>query len=1133
MTDVTSTVRRVFMILAVCCWVIPAAAKPNPFLETSGPATKRSLSRTELRAPAALGNYSIQLPDGRTIDFKNVEVEKNSGVRTLRAKSKGSTLLLTTDGQHAYGYVLTDNEHYRIDTSDGDTIIVNVEALPDPATILGSVVDDAVVSYQKSGMQTGAANADAQDGPYVVDVAIFYDVAIADSESHQAARTYAQSSVDNVNAAFTMHSLDVQLRLVYVGELSVPLVGDPFSTFASNVDKHEIFSEFGADLGHYIYKWRPGHGYCGRANMPGRYGVSAIDCGSDTFPHEIGHNFGMNHDRAYAGYLNSPYNAYNYGYWCGGSTTLMTYGSPTLPFYSSPLQSFGGEACGVAIGEPGAAHNAEVANYTKIQTSGYVGEQTIYGDVGISTVGPLNVTEGIDGYATIEVTRTGDLSIETSVEVGMVGLEALPGEDFPDVVERLVFLPGESVKQFSVAILDDENFEPVTETFEIVIRYPNGLNITDASVTVMLSSDDPDRGIASFPTSYRYVDESAGTISIEVERVGPTEFPLSVNFKTVESSNYAVSGIDFEETSGQVHFGVGEAIANIFVTIIDDDLFEGNEEKRFWVHLFGDNVDANGYYHRIHIENDDIYHGQLRLSADAYFIKEGGGDFDVTIERLNGFENSHKFLLRAIEGTALSGIDYFFGSLGSSIWDNTESRTFRIGGVGDNAAVDGEKYFDLDLEPDWGGADPLQARVYIIDDDATNQGGGRLEVVASEVTTSEDAAYVDVAIQRVDGQTGAAVVGYFTSPNSAETDVDFVYGTGAVGWVDGDTTDKFVRIPIIDDSETELVESFDFIIGNAGGASIGANITTSVVITDNDGPGTLNFDASSYTLSEDGWVDIAVVRESGSIGAVGVSYQSVGGMAESDVDFVAVQGTLDWADGDDTSRAIRLVGVSDDEFEFHERFSVALYDPTGDVLLGQRNPTEVTIGTNDVPPYEAIFADISDSHWAWLYIQVLANSGITAGCGNGNYCPDSVVTRAQMAVFLERGMRGSGFSPPAATGSVFLDVSPVDFAASFIEQLASDGITAGCGNNNYCPDDTVTRDQMAVFLLRAKYGSSYSPPAAAGVFGDVDLGHWAVRWIEQLAAEGITAGCGGGNYCPNADVTRDQMAVFLVRAFGL
>jgi len=178
---------------------------------------------------------------------------------------------------------------------------------------------------------------------------------------------------------------------------------------------------------------------------------------------------------------------------------------------------------------------------------------------------------------------------------------------------------------------------------------------------------------------------------------------------------------------------------------------------------------------------------------------------------------------------------------------------------------------------------------------------------------------------------------------------------------------------------------------------------------------------------------------------------------------------------------------------------------------------------DDVPPY----------FWAYSFIETLAESGITGGCGNGNYCPGNRVTRAQMAVFLERGIHGSGFSPPAASGNAFLDVGASDFAASFIEQFSLDGITAGCGGNNYCPNDGVTRAQMAVFLLRAKFGSSFIPPAATGVFNDVSPGSFAANFIERLAAEGITSGCGNGNYCPNATVTRDQMAVFLVRAFSL
>lgn len=180
------------------------------------------------------------------------------------------------------------------------------------------------------------------------------------------------------------------------------------------------------------------------------------------------------------------------------------------------------------------------------------------------------------------------------------------------------------------------------------------------------------------------------------------------------------------------------------------------------------------------------------------------------------------------------------------------------------------------------------------------------------------------------------------------------------------------------------------------------------------------------------------------------------------------------------------------------------------------------------------FNDVDPAtHFAFVFVETLERSGVTGGCGNDNYCPENPVTRAQMAVFLERGIRGAEFQPPAAAGNVFLDVGATDFGAAFIEQLFADGITGGCGGNNYCPTDNITRAQMAVFLLRAKFGAGYMPPPGSGIFADVPLGSFAVDWIEAMAAEGITGGCGGGNFCPSDPVTRGQMAVFLVRAFGL
>ena len=189
------------------------------------------------------------------------------------------------------------------------------------------------------------------------------------------------------------------------------------------------------------------------------------------------------------------------------------------------------------------------------------------------------------------------------------------------------------------------------------------------------------------------------------------------------------------------------------------------------------------------------------------------------------------------------------------------------------------------------------------------------------------------------------------------------------------------------------------------------------------------------------------------------------------------------------------------------------------------------------PPATPTFGDVpmDVGHWSW--VERLANSTITAGCGSGNYCPFSDVVRAQMAIFLLRGKHcGSSYTPPAVGASTgFGDVPLEATYAPWVKQLAAEGITAGCGGGNFCPLQVVNRAQMAIFVLRAKHGSTYSPPAVGATtgFGDVPLDATYAAWVKQLAAEGITAGCGGGNFCPLQNVNRAQMATFLVRAFGL
>ena len=181
------------------------------------------------------------------------------------------------------------------------------------------------------------------------------------------------------------------------------------------------------------------------------------------------------------------------------------------------------------------------------------------------------------------------------------------------------------------------------------------------------------------------------------------------------------------------------------------------------------------------------------------------------------------------------------------------------------------------------------------------------------------------------------------------------------------------------------------------------------------------------------------------------------------------------------------------------------------------------------------FLDVPPDYFAAAQIQAIFNAGITAGCDTRLYCPERPTSRAEIAVFLLKASLGSTYVPPPAQGGVFADVHPGDFAADWIEDLAARQITAGCGNGNYCPNDPLTRAEMAVLLLKASQGSNYSPPPATGtVFADVHVGDFAADWIEDLAARGVTGGCDSvPNYCPTRSVTRGEMAVFLTLMFNL
>ena len=173
-----------------------------------------------------------------------------------------------------------------------------------------------------------------------------------------------------------------------------------------------------------------------------------------------------------------------------------------------------------------------------------------------------------------------------------------------------------------------------------------------------------------------------------------------------------------------------------------------------------------------------------------------------------------------------------------------------------------------------------------------------------------------------------------------------------------------------------------------------------------------------------------------------------------------------------------------------------------------------------------------NSQQFYFYVTTLVANAITAGVGGGDYCPLNSVTRQQMAVFLLKAKHGLCYVPPPCTGDFPRRALRSSNFAPWIEALAAAGHHGRLRRRQLLPRATPSRrQQMAVFLLKAKHGSSYVPPACSGDFADVPCPSQFADWIEQLAAEGITGGCGGGNYCPHQRRPADQMAAFLYNTF--
>jgi hypothetical protein len=215
--------------------------------------------------------------------------------------------------------------------------------------------------------------------------------------------------------------------------------------------------------------------------------------------------------------------------------------------------------------------------------------------------------------------------------------------------------------------------------------------------------------------------------------------------------------------------------------------------------------------------------------------------------------------------------------------------------------------------------------------------------------------------------------------------------------------------------------------------------------------------------------------------------------------------------------------------------------PDGSIVIHRSVPANGQITIRDVPAdRDEIFDDVPLDFWAYSQTKGCVDAGIVSGYDDGLYHPDWPVTRDQMAVYISRALAGGDDNVPDFTDTpTFPDVDETHWALDYVEYAVEQGVVGGYEDGTYQPDNPVTRDQMAVYVARAlvapsgEAGLADYVPADPRNFPDVPDGFWSYRHVEYCVENGVVAGYEDGYYHPEITVTRDQMAVYVARAFNL
>ena len=561
-------------------------------------------------------------------------------------------------------------------------------------------------------------------------------------------------------------------------------------------------------------------------------------------------------------------------------------------------------------------------------------------DAATISIGDVSVTEGQIGTTPVIVTVDLDLVVDRSVTVdfalaGTGAFPALGGTDYVIVGGTVTFAPFDVSENVTLTILTD-TLDEYDETFAVDLSLPVNATIADAQAIVTIVDDD----FATVSVVDNAVAEGASvdvTVQMDIESVRV----VTVNVSTADGT--AVAPADYASGVYTVVFQPGETSHVVSVATVDDNVDEANEV--FAVVATGAAnatvADAQG---DVTIADNDA----LSMSIADVTLGEAAGSVatGVNVTLTGVADRTISVTYTMIDGTAIEGLDYT-GSpavTGVLTWNagETGSRYATIDVI-DSSDDELDETFDVVLSGASAGVNVVKPGgvVTIVDDDV-------IAVSVQAVTVAEGAGSPLAVQVSLNGTSDRTVsVTFSTGGGSASQPDDYLFATGTLTWLAGETGIKSAPVTIVDDAIDEADETFVVRVTSVVPGGVLGLGDSAVVTIDDDEDAQFSVDSQTVVEGDVPTVTVTVTLDYAVSVATSVAYTTTGGSATSGVDFAPASGTLSFGPG--TVAQTFDVVINDDSIdEGAETFTVDLSGATGGgVTIGTGSGT-VGITDDDV-----------------------------------------------------------------------------------------------------------------------------------------------------------------------------------------